>query len=249
MLVSEGPRLLDAGADGTSQTQLLGDSAAGISDVSSCGARHIVFAWAFHGGTVATNIWLANRDGSSPTKLTYGHSDLAPVCSPDEKWVYYFNQSANQLWRVPRDGSGKGEMVPGTAVQHAFVAGPIIDLSPDGKTLLYLLNSPVGEAGLNAIALLDLGAAASPRLLNANPSISGGGLRFTRDGKSVAYSIQENGVDNIWVQPVDGSPGRKITNFNADQIAQFDWSPDGKSLGIVRVHTDSDVVMLQEAKP
>jgi Tol biopolymer transport system component len=74
-------------------------------------------------------------------------------------------------------------------------------------------------------------------------------LRFTRDGKSVAYSIQENGVDNIWVQPVDGSPGRKITNFNADQIAQFDWSPDGKSLGIVRVHTDSDVVMLQEAKP
>jgi hypothetical protein len=29
----------------------------------------------------------------------------------------------------------------------------------------------------------------------------------------------------------------------------FHWSPDGKNLGILRGHTDSDVVLLRESKP
>ena len=69
------------------------------------------------------------------------------------------------------------------------------------------------------------------------------------DGKSVAYPIAENGVDNVWIQPLDGGPGRQITHFNSDQIYVFHWSPDGKELGVLRGHTDSDVVLLQESKP
>ena len=65
----------------------------------------------------------------------------------------------------------------------------------------------------------------------------------------MAYAIRENGVDNLWIQPLDGSPGRKITNFNAEEIAAFHWSRDGKTLGILRGHVDSDVVLLQESKP
>jgi len=56
-------------------------------------------------------------------------------------------------------------------------------------------------------------------------------------------------VDNVWVQPVDGSAGRQITHFKSEHILSFHWSPDGKNLGILRGHTDSDVVSLQESKP
>jgi Tol biopolymer transport system component len=35
------------------------------------------------------------------------------------------------------------------------------------------------------------------------------GLQFTRDGKSVVYAMRENGVDNIWMQPLDGSAGHR----------------------------------------
>ncbi len=80
------------------------------------------------------------------------------------------------------------------------------------------------------------------------PHISAG-PQFTPDGKSVAYPVRENGVDNVWVQPMDGSPGRQITKFDSEQILSFHWSPDGKNLGILRGHTDSDVVLLQESKP
>lgn len=59
----------------------------------------------------------------------------------------------------------------------------------------------------------------------------------------------ENGLDNVWVQPLDGSAGHRITDFNSEQIWSFRLSPDGKSLGILRGHFDSDVVLLQEFKP
>ena len=92
-------------------------------------------------------------------------------------------------------------------------------------------------------------SAAAPLLLKVEQGLAGGPFQFTPDGKAVAYAVKENGVDNIWLQPLAGSPGRKITNFNSEQIREIHWSPDGKSLGILRYHADSDVVLLQESKP
>jgi len=53
-------------------------------------------------------------------------------------------------------------------------------------------------------------------------------------------------MDNILVQPLDGSPGHQITNFTADNIREFQWSPDGKALAVTRTHNTSDVVLLRE---
>jgi len=75
------------------------------------------------------------------------------------------------------------------------------------------------------------------------------GVQFTPDGKSVAYAIRENGVDNVGVQPLDGSAGHRITDFKSEQVWSFHLSPDGKSLAVLRGHYDSDVVLLQESKP
>ena len=69
---------------------------------------------------------------------------------------------------------------------------------------------------------------------------------FKPDSKAVAYPIRESGVDNLWAQPLDGASGRRITSFNAEQISTFAWSPDGKSLAILRGHTDSDVVLIRD---
>jgi eukaryotic-like serine/threonine-protein kinase len=135
-------------------------------------------------------------------------------------------------------------------VKSAFLAGRGIGISPDGKTLAYVVGLQLasGPTSRDKIALLDLGTLTSPRMFDADQRISKG-VQFTADGKFVAYPIAENGVDNIWIQPIDGSPGHQITNFKSERILSFHWSPDGKKLGIVRGHTDSDVVLLQESKP
>ncbi len=256
LLIGEAGHLSRMGRDGSNNSQLLGDAASGIIDPSACGARYIVFTWAFHAGARAGNIWRANIDGSNPVKLT----DMAsryPICSPDEKWVYYENDAAGEVWRVPVDGSGKAEVIPGSVVKGTIIAGLRPALSPDGKTLAAVLVAALNPDVMkpeDKIALVNLESGGTPRLLkvdtsNTSGGIAGLGFQFTPDGKSLAYAVRENGIDNIFLQPLDGSPGHKITNFNSEQISDLHWSPDGKSLGILRTHSDSDVVLLQESKP
>ncbi len=251
LLTSDYARLVRTDVYGKNPTVLVSDPAAGIFGLSPCGAQNIVFSWGFHGGTNSIGIWRVNADGSHPTQLTDGNSDRFPVCAGN--WAYFFRNVTN-IWRVslntPADGPGKAEPVPASAIAGAFQAGRGMGVSPDGKTLAYLVEFVNSESGSGTakIALLDLTTLTAPRLLDANPHISAG-PRFTFDGKAVAYPVRENGVDNIWIQPVDGSSGRQITKFDSEQILSFHWSPDGKNLGVLRGHTDSDVVLLRESKP
>jgi Tol biopolymer transport system component len=71
-------------------------------------------------------------------------------------------------------------------------------------------------------------------------------IHFSRDGKSLVYTVRESGVDNLWQQPLDGSAGKFLTSFKAEHIWDFHWSPDGSKLGMVRGHTDSDVVLIRD---
>ena len=250
LLASELTQLVRREADGRNPSQLVSDPSAGILSLSACGAQYVVFPWVFHDAGNTFGLWRVNADGSHPAKLTdTSRLDTLPVCSANQNWVYYFAE-VRQLWRVPLDGSGKAEPIPSTNFAGAFLAGRGMGSSPDGKTLVYLVEfvNPEDPIGTARIALLDLATLDKPRLLPVDPRISSG-VQFTPDGKAIAYPIMENGVDNVWIQPLDGSPGRQITHFTSEQITAFHWSPDGKNLGILRGHTDSDVVLLQETKP
>jgi eukaryotic-like serine/threonine-protein kinase len=249
LLVSDGARLWRMGVDGKNATQLVVAPNALISDPLACGSQYLVFTWHFYEGTNARTIWRVNSDGSNAVRLTSGKWDSRPVCSPDQKWVYYFDALADQIRRVPLDGLGKPEPVSGSGDFHGLIAGWHMTMSPDGKSLAYLVSLRNAEMqGTPKVAVLNLESPTSPRLLDVNPHISVS-VQFTPDGKSVAYPIRENGVDDLWVQPLDGSAGHQITNFKSDQIGSFHWSPDGKTLGLVRYHSESDVVFLQEVKP
>jgi Tol biopolymer transport system component len=243
-------RLLRSGIDQGLPTRLVGDSTAALVEVAGCGSHYLIFSWAFHGGTNSTNIWRANLDGTNPVKLSDGKNDRNPICSTDEKWAYYWNLDTQQLWRAPLNGPGSTALLAGSNVPRTLPAGTGLSASPDGKTLAYVLAtipSPEDPYPQYKIALLDLPGTAEPRLIDADERISSGGLSFNPDGKAVTYAIRESGVDNLWTQPLDGSAGRQITSFTSEQIMGFHWSPDGRSLGVLRGHTDSDVVLIRES--
>jgi len=179
-------------------------------------------------------------------QLTGSKNDGFPICSPDYKWVYYLDGSASLIGRVAVDSPGKSEVVARSAIPGGHISYRMIGMSPSGDTLAY--NASVDGGQTQKVALLDLRSQDSPRLLDVDAGIAGG-VRFTPDGKSIAYTVQENGVDNAWVQPLDGTPGHPITNFRSGRFSLFRWSLDGKSLGILRGRTESDVVvLLQELK-
>jgi len=65
---------------------------------------------------------------------------------------------------------------------------------------------------------------------SALSSIDVGGLarlRFTPDGKSLAYIVTERGVSNLWEVPLTGGEPKQITDFKSDLIFDFGWSRDG----------------------
>ena len=249
LLTTDGTRLVRRNAQGQDPRQFLSDPVATILNVAPCGAQYVVFPWAFAAGTNSIGIWRANADGSSPTRLAEGQLGETPVCSAHENWVYY-EPNRQQIWRVPLDASAKPQPIPASAVPHAILVGHELAISPDGETLAYLVEvlTSETESGIEKVALLDLVTLNSPRLLDVDPRISTA-AQFTSDGNAIAYGIRQNGVDNLWVQPLNGSRGRQITNFDREEVLSFHWSPDGHNLGILRGHTDSDVVLLQESKP
>jgi Tol biopolymer transport system component len=58
-------------------------------------------------------------------------------------------------------------------------------------------------------------------------------IRWTADGGALTYIDASDGAYNIWSQPLEGGPPKRITDFkDGDQIAFYDWSMDGKRLAL-----------------
>jgi eukaryotic-like serine/threonine-protein kinase len=240
--------MLRLSRDGSQQTTLVSDPGASMSSPSVCpNGGPILFSWYLRDGKTAENIWRVDADGSHPKQLTDGKQEELPVCSPDGKWVYYFDFSTYHTLRTPIDG-GTPELVEASAVSNGFMDGSV-NFSPDGKRMAEIEASvdPATQVVTPKVALIDVSAnsPASTIFLTPRPEI-GVAIGFTPDGKAVAYDIVENGVSNIWQQPLDGSPGRRLTNFTSDHIYAFQFSPDGKSLAVVQQHIVSDVVLLRD---
>jgi len=255
LLISHGDRLVRQHTDGTHAVTILSDPAAWISDPVSCdNDRWIALNWMVHGEGGANRIWRANPDGSDPVPLTSGEFGSLWGCSTDGKWLYYSEQITNGVSRVPA-GGGKPELVPGASPPNSITIQAT--LSPDGKTLAVFTEmlNPESKNYSNRIVLasldsgvrnLDIDPALKPVFRSQGPPASTG-FRFSPDGKSIAFVIGEAGVDNIWMQPVDGSKGRKLTNFNdPESIRDFRWSPDGKALAMQRFSSVSDVILLRD---
>jgi eukaryotic-like serine/threonine-protein kinase len=209
---------------------------------SSCAnGRYVVFSIGGHGGAKTRTIWRMDAGGGNLKQLSDGKNDLYPVCSSDGKWVYYSDLSNGaKLTRVPLDG-GKPERLSELPAYIAF------DISPDGKLAAFTTFASTASPK-KQLALLSVDSPQNTKLLDLQrPSL--GAVRFSHDGKAVVYAFRDEDAENLWLQPLDGSPGKQISRFKSEHITDFHWSFDGSKLGMVRGHTDSDVVLLEESKP
>ncbi len=232
--------------DGSNKTVVLGG--VGTAGIDACADGHtLLYSWIGSSGTNDVNIWRADTNGANPKQLSFGKNEVLPRCSPDSKWAYF--KGAGRLWRVPLDGSSKPAIVPGTLPEHAIDVTAIPVMSPDGKytAVLLTLTTEASAPLVQKIILVPLDAGDQPqtRMIEPHPGVRPP-MNFTPDGKALEYSVRVNGVENLWLQPLDGSAGKQITNFPADTITVVRWSPDGKKIGLIRTHSEADVVLLQE---
>jgi Tol biopolymer transport system component len=50
---------------------------------------------------------------------------------------------------------------------------------------------------------------------------------------------------NVWLQPLDGKPPRRVTDFQEYLVYGFDVSPDGKSLAFSRGPRTRDALLIK----
>jgi eukaryotic-like serine/threonine-protein kinase len=246
LIVNTTTSILRMAPDGSRQATVLNDPSEAISLASVCArGGPILFSTAGREGKNSTNIWRVEADGSRPKQLTSGKQDFWPLCSPDGASFYYEDYAAFRLMKMAIDG-GAPVLVKASDIPNGYMVGAV-NYSPDGRFMpeFTYITDAAAQLATMKIALIDIttNAEKPAKTFVPRPDFSPP-IAIAPDGKGVAYNIAENGVGNVWLQPLDGSPGRRLTNFNSDRSFTFQFSPDGKSLGLVRTHVVSDVVLL-----
>jgi eukaryotic-like serine/threonine-protein kinase len=198
----------------------------------SCG-KYIVYRAIPTTGGASVNLW--RMDTTATTQLTFGRNEQSPQCSPDGKWIYFIAQQENQaLKRVPVEGG-----TPETVIEDPSSG---FSLSPDGKLVATLdIRELDHKLVLNVFSIADK----KTTYHNIDPRASDP-LGFAPEGNAVVYKVREKGVDNLWLQPLDGSPYRPLTHFTTDRIATYAFSADGSRIAMERGHTESDAIMLRD---
>jgi serine/threonine protein kinase len=186
------------------------------------------------------NLWVSAADGTGLRQLTTGKFDDLGACSPDGKWVFYFGGDNRAYMKVPLSGGKPEPWVSPTAEGRAG-----FDVTRDGKTAV--LGTYDFKLRRPNIALFSLESGQLIRNFDYDPRHAGV-LRFSPDGKGFVYPVREKGVDNLYLQPLDGASGRQLTNFTSLKIYSYQWSPDGKNLALVRGDSPSDLVLIKDAK-
>ncbi len=203
--------------------------------VTSCAnGRYLVFRTLGRSGGAEANFWRVDSNGTNLTRLTFGLNERVPACSNDGKWLYYLDAAENHfLKRIPLEGGS-----PETIIK--FPCEPYA-LSPDGKTVAaFEVREADHTVMLVLYSLVDGKKSAFEFDQRGLP-----GLAFLPSGKGLVYVVREKGVDNLWIQPLDGTPRRQLTHFTAERIAGYAFSKDGAQLAIRRGHSESDAVLLR----
>ena len=221
-------------ADGGNQKQLTFDAASDFMPTVTPDGRYIFFV---SDRTGAPNIWRMNADGSDAKQMTFGNNDSYPNCAPTGGWVYYSSWNSGQpyLRKVSVDGGNPVE------ITNRHVMRPVV--SPDGKMIACIY----WEADINTkvrIALLNAESGEIVKTFEMPLNL----VRWTTDGRALAYADERNGIGNVWIQTLDGRPPKQLTDFQMDKIFWFDWTRDGRQLAFARGTVTSDVVLISDLK-
>jgi eukaryotic-like serine/threonine-protein kinase len=191
------------------ETTLRSDSKHPGDQVAVCGdGRYVVFRVIGVTAMASANLARMDLNGTNMMQLTTGKNEQMPVCAKSGNWVYYLDNADNRyLKRVPVDGGS-----PETVVKHSV---GVFDISPDGKEVVsfelreldHKLMLRIDDVETHQMTYSDMDQRALPSALTYIP-----------DGKAVAYLVREKGVDNIWLQPLDGKPHRQLTHFKKNRI-------------------------------
>jgi eukaryotic-like serine/threonine-protein kinase len=181
-------------------------------------------------------IFMTSLDNRAPVQLTTNdnNTDVLDVSSDGAKILYATGREELDLWSVNIDQSVESQLTFDTGIE----LWP--DVSPDGKSIAFQSLPPnTGATLFKSIPEVKTLGSDSP-LTQLAPD--GFALRWSPDGKQIAFLRQTNGPPNLWTVHSSGGDARALTTggvafggytylpYNRSQTQDFEWSNDGGSL-------------------
>jgi eukaryotic-like serine/threonine-protein kinase len=165
--------------------------------------------------------WLLDVRSGAFTRLSFDPGeDETPVWSPDGKSVFWTASrgSVNRaIYRKSADGSG-AEQIVWSGDAHIHLGGA----TPDGSTLVIsMIEGQYVRIASVAVADGKLTPLVTTPFVNNTPALSA-------DGKWLAYSSDESGQVEIYVQPFPSMQGR--TQVSAGGGSAPVWARNGREL-------------------
>ncbi len=164
-----------------------------------------------------SDIWLIELARGTPTRFTFDPAfDQTPIWSPDGSRIVFSSDRDGVLNLYQRAASGAGNDEVLLKSDHAKIPN---DWSADGRFILYQTSTDLW--------VLPLSGDQKPFPFLQTEFNEGWG-RFSPDGKWVAYSSNESGTWQVYVQSFPASGGKWQVSTAGG--AQPQWRRDGKEL-------------------
>jgi len=168
------------------------------------------------------DIWVLDLRRGTQIKLSQGtNEDETPAWSTDGAWVAWSTSTDDARVIVQRraDGSGVEETL-WSGQEHAHVSM----YAPDGRSLLF--EKQAAQTNTD-IWLLSVDGSGTERLL-VGSSFNEWNARLSPDGRWLAYSADESGVSQVYVQPFPALDKRfQISPSGGNESV---WSKDSRQL-------------------
>lgn len=223
-------------ADGSNQRQLTTTPGANFEPTVSEDGRTVVYV--SKDAEAGQRLWKMNLDNGERAQLTRGAYDLRPDISPDGRWVVYMSviKDSPTLWKTSIDGGG-------APVQLSDKIAAVPRVSPDGRFIACFYRAQVET--FSKLAVIPFEGGEPVKVFERSPTtFVEAGIQWTPDGRALSFIDNRDGVSNVWLQPLDGSPPRQLTNFASETIFRFAWSPDGRMIVAERGTETGDIVLI-----
>ncbi|HEX6100647.1 MAG TPA: protein kinase [Thermoanaerobaculia bacterium] len=231
-------------ADGSGRQQITHDEHSNRSPAVTPDGKQLVYLSVTPKGPEVCRI---DIDGSDRMVLAKTSSATAALdVSPDGNSVVYEDliQGRGGGWaqfvgvfRVSIEGG------PGRRVGTDNLAVPVF--SPDGSKIAGLVSD---ESGREYLAWMPASGGPATRI-SPWPTSADSMTRWTPDGTALVVNTVEGDRANLWLIPLDGSPRRKLTNF--DEHILFTFAPLAGENGWVLSRGDisRDAVLITGFRP
>jgi len=199
-------------------------------------------AYAGPGENGASQVFIANLDGSGAEQVTTDDEAMAPAWSPDGSKIAYLGQRGNEPQNI-----FVLDLATGASTQVTFETDGVFDgsppsFTPDGASIVYG-GQPEGEvkivqiAGRESAHLADLTREAHvddflTRELYVEDFADN--VQLSPDGALLAYSCP-GGLISVCVANADGTDARYVAKAG-DSVVSPRWSPDGTRLAYWSFH-------------